>query len=127
MPRLVPNRMHKSAKPELLVENRLKAGKYRFRLVVVDGAGNQSNPTELEVTVKAARRRNPRDILRDRVVRDRIVVDPVRVRGRRTVRTPPASPTSPPPTPSPPASTTRVRRRRRPATRTNPRRPTRPR
>lgn len=39
--------------PVLLVENQFTAGQYRFQLVVTDDAGNDSDPAELVVTVRA--------------------------------------------------------------------------
>jgi len=125
MPQLVASRMHRTTKPELVVSNKLKAGKYRLRLVVVDDSGNQSQPTELEITVKAARRRNTADVIREGVVvnpaiRNRVVADGI----RRRVKPVPAPKPPPSPTPSPPDSRARVRRRVRP-TPVNPRRPTR--
>ena len=42
--------------PELLVENKFAAGRYRFELVVVYESGLESAPTELVVSVQAARR-----------------------------------------------------------------------
>lgn len=38
--------------PRLEITNDLPAGRYRFRLVVVDEAGNASEPDELTVTVR---------------------------------------------------------------------------
>lgn len=43
-----------SSRPELLVENRLKAGTYRFQLVVVDDSGNESRPALLALRVAPA-------------------------------------------------------------------------
>lgn len=37
--------------PTVLVENKLEAGTYRFRLVVIDDEKNASQPTELTVTI----------------------------------------------------------------------------
>ncbi len=107
MPKLVPNKTVKTAKPELVVTNQLKAGKYRLRLVVVDDSGKLSKPAELEITVKAARRRNPTDVIRDRVVVDPVVRDSVVTDALRRRVTPAPSPQPPP---SPP-SRARVRRR----------------
>ena len=52
MPTVRPNRTIRQTSPILKVSNKLAAGKHRFRLVVVDEAGNASKPTELVVTVK---------------------------------------------------------------------------
>ena len=40
------------AEPQLLVENKLKPGRYRFQLVVTDTAGLESDPAEMVVTVR---------------------------------------------------------------------------
>ena len=42
--------------PELLVENQLAEGSYRFQLVAIDDSGNESGPAELVVTVRAPTR-----------------------------------------------------------------------
>ena len=39
--------------PELLVENQLPEGSYRFQMVAIDDAGNESGPAEIVVTVRA--------------------------------------------------------------------------
>lgn len=39
--------------PHLLVENKLSAGRYRFRLVAIDSAGLESAPAEIVVSVQA--------------------------------------------------------------------------
>ena len=41
-----------TAEPGIVVENQLKPGSYRFRLVVVDNDGNQSAPSERVVVVR---------------------------------------------------------------------------
>ena len=41
----------RSKVPEVVVENPLKPGRYRFSLVVVDTSDNESEPFELTVTV----------------------------------------------------------------------------
>ncbi|SFI42660.1 hypothetical protein [Albimonas pacifica] len=51
MAELVPGKTLAQKSPDLLVENRLKVGRWRFRLTVVDGAGNESRPAELVVQV----------------------------------------------------------------------------
>lgn len=56
MPELSPGKPVTSKIPELLVENKLEAGRYRFELVVVDDSGLESAPAELVVSVQAAGR-----------------------------------------------------------------------
>ena len=51
MVQLVTDKPHRSKEPQVLVENPLKPGRYRFSLVVVDDANNESVPFELAVTV----------------------------------------------------------------------------
>lgn len=51
MPVLAPDKPVTVGDPVLLVENRLKPGRYRFQLVVTDTAGLESAPAELVVTV----------------------------------------------------------------------------
>ncbi|MDF2235417.1 hypothetical protein P2H44_22915 [Albimonas sp. CAU 1670] len=51
MVELVPGKTLAQKAPDLLVENKLAIGRWRFRLVVVDGAGNASRPVELVVQV----------------------------------------------------------------------------
>lgn len=51
MPVLTPGKPVEQAKPELLVQNKLKPGRYRFQLVVTDTAGLESSPAELVVSV----------------------------------------------------------------------------
>ncbi len=63
MAELVPGRTLAQKGPELLVENRLKVGRWRFRLVVVDGAGNESKPAELVVQVAD----DPEPLINDRL------------------------------------------------------------
>jgi hypothetical protein len=53
MPILAPGQVLRSRAPTLLVENRLEAGDWRFRLTVVDDSGNESAPTDLVVRVAA--------------------------------------------------------------------------
>lgn len=48
---LAINQPHRTADPQIMVENKLDPGKYRFRLVVVDQAKNESAPADLVVTV----------------------------------------------------------------------------
>lgn len=65
MVQFVANEPHRSKVPQVVVENPLKPGKYRFSLVVVDDSRNASEPAELVVTVVEQTRPvlNP-DILR---------------------------------------------------------------
>lgn len=51
MPVLTLNRSVTTEEPVLLVENRLAPGPHLFRLVVVDDAGEASDPAERVVTV----------------------------------------------------------------------------
>jgi hypothetical protein len=50
MPRFVVNEPVKSARPTIEVEG-LPLGRHRFELVVVNGAGKESAPVEMVVTV----------------------------------------------------------------------------
>jgi hypothetical protein len=54
MPRLARNRVVQQATPTLVVENRLRAGRHRFALVVVDDAGRTSAPDVLLIAVTTA-------------------------------------------------------------------------
>jgi hypothetical protein len=49
---LTPNKPHRSATAEIVVENQLTPGRYLMRLVVVDDSRNESEPAELVVTVR---------------------------------------------------------------------------
>jgi hypothetical protein len=70
MATLTPGKPLTQAAPELLVENELPAGRYRFQLVVTDDADNESDPAELVVTVRGPIR--PRDpVIRPEIL-DRI-------------------------------------------------------
>lgn len=51
MVQLVTNQPLRSKVPQITVENPLKPGSYRFSLVVVDEAHNESQPAQLTVTV----------------------------------------------------------------------------
>ena len=55
MPVLVPGKAVRSRTPTMLVENPLEAGRWRFRLTVLDDDRNESGPAELIVTVRAGR------------------------------------------------------------------------
>jgi hypothetical protein len=61
MATLTPGQPLTVREPELLVENRLAAGRYRFQLVVIDDGGLESDPAELVVTVQPVRPVRPRD------------------------------------------------------------------
>ena len=65
MPALKPNKSVEQRSPELKVTNRLKPGKHRFLLSVVDDSGNESRPAELTVTVTAGSVTD-RNLIRDR-------------------------------------------------------------
>jgi hypothetical protein len=52
MATLTPGRPITVQTPELLVENQLPVGTYRFQLVVTDDGGLESSPAELVVTVR---------------------------------------------------------------------------
>ncbi|MCC7283153.1 MAG: hypothetical protein IT556_12265 [Acetobacteraceae bacterium] len=56
MPVLAPGVAFRSRAPTLAVENTLEAGAWRFRLTVLDDAGNESAPAELVVQVRAPER-----------------------------------------------------------------------
>ena len=55
MPVLAFQKPVRTAEPQLLVENELEPGSYRFRLVVVDDSGNESAPNDLIVQVRPVR------------------------------------------------------------------------
>lgn len=55
MPVLRPDEPLATEEPVLVVENALKPGAYRFRLVVVNAAGVASDPALLEVVVRERR------------------------------------------------------------------------
>ncbi|MBO0749319.1 MAG: hypothetical protein J2O44_02665 [Porphyrobacter sp.] len=73
MVQLVTNQPLRSKVPQITVENPLKPGSYRFSLVVLDDAQNESQPAELTVTV---------------VQPTRTVVQPAVLRAATTVRQP---------------------------------------
>jgi hypothetical protein len=50
---LIPGKPVTVDTPELLVENQLPEGSYRFQMVAIDDAGNESGPAEIVVTVRA--------------------------------------------------------------------------
>jgi hypothetical protein len=53
MPVLTQGSVFRARDPTLLVENKLDVGAWRFRLTVVDDAGNESAPSDLVVQVRA--------------------------------------------------------------------------
>jgi hypothetical protein len=53
MPTLAPGRPFDSERPSVLVENPLAVGRHRFALTVVDDNGNESQPDELVLEVRA--------------------------------------------------------------------------
>ncbi len=96
MPVLTQGAVFRSRSPTLAVENRLEVGAWRFRLTVVDDAGNESAPDELVVKVQA--RTAPTDPTRPAVVRPEMlrpgIVRPVDPRIVRPVT--PIRPVRPP-------------------------------
>ena len=72
MPVLAINQPLSTTEPLLVVENKLEPGKYRFRLVVLDEAKNESVPADIVITV------NPKVI-------DPVIPD-IRVRPDRILR-----------------------------------------
>jgi hypothetical protein len=64
--------------PQLLVENKLPPGRYRFQLVVLDDSGNESDPADLIVSVQeiiVPPPRQPGRVLRPDMV-DRVRLQP---------------------------------------------------
>jgi hypothetical protein len=53
--RFVPNRPVVTTTPTVVVDGGLPIGSYRFRLVVVNAAGRQSQPGEVVVTIGLTR------------------------------------------------------------------------
>lgn len=51
MPKLQLQKPFETTEPRLLVENILRPGRHRFRLVVVDTDGTESEPADILVTV----------------------------------------------------------------------------
>ena len=83
MVQLAANKPHRSRTPEVVVENPLKPGRYRFSLVVVDSADNESEPFELAVTV--FEQAGP--VLRREIAREEIVPRrPTPIERRRVIR-----------------------------------------
>jgi hypothetical protein len=59
MPRFDPQTPVVTDVPIIVVDAGLPPGRYRFRLVAVDEAGNQSAPDEREVIILSVNRNNP--------------------------------------------------------------------
>ena len=78
----------RSKVPEVVVENPLKPGSYRFSLVVVDDSDNESAPFELAVTVVEQTRPTVLrpELLREAVVLRRPTPEPIVVDRLRTIR-----------------------------------------
>jgi hypothetical protein len=78
----------RSRTPEVVVENPLKPGRYRFSLVVVDTSDNDSEPFELTVSVVEETRTT---VLRPELIREAVVLrrpapEPIVVDRLRTIR-----------------------------------------
>jgi hypothetical protein len=85
MATLTPLQPFVSGEPTVLVENKLPPGSFRFQLVCVDEAGNESAPAEITVNVREAVQINP-DIFRTRILaREPIEREPI---GRTTIARP---------------------------------------
>ena len=70
----------RSRTPEVVVENPLKPGRYRFSLVVVDDSDNESAPFELAVTVVEETRTVFRpELVREATILRRPILDRLRV------------------------------------------------
>jgi len=67
--------------PDLLVENKLSPGRYRFRLVAIDNAGLESDPTDIVVTIEAPApepvKPGPGRVIRPEVLTRPVIVEPV--------------------------------------------------
>lgn len=87
MATLTPGRPVTVQTPELLVENQLTPGRHRFRLVVIDEAGLESEPAELVVTVRRPIVRPDLDVRPD-VLRPDLVLRPDAIRPIRPIRRP---------------------------------------
>lgn len=73
----------RSKTPQVVVENPLKPGSYRFSLVVVDDARNESKPAEITVTVVE----QTRTVLRPEILRAAETVrQPIPIRTLRVPR-----------------------------------------
>ncbi|HEY6815472.1 MAG TPA: hypothetical protein VI168_08040 [Croceibacterium sp.] len=80
MVQLVPGKPHRSKEPQVVVDNPLEPGRYRFSLVVLDDADNESVPFEFVVSVVEQVRPVLRpEILREEpILRRPIVLDSLR-------------------------------------------------
>lgn len=83
MVQLATNQPFRSREPQITVENPLKPGSYRFSLVVLDDAQNESQPAELTVTVVE----RIRPVLRPEILRaTETVREPISIRNLRVPR-----------------------------------------
>ena len=85
MPVLTPGKPMTLREPQLLVENKLRPGRYRFRLVVVDDGGLESDPAEMIVSVEDVVRPIEPPIIRGDIL-DRVRLQPDVI---RVLRRPP--------------------------------------
>lgn len=77
MATLTPLEPFVTGEPTVLVENKLPPGSFRFQLVCVDEAGNESAPAELMINVREAPQIE-RDVFRPRIlVREPIEREPI--------------------------------------------------
>jgi len=77
MATLTPLQPFVTGEPNVLVENKLPPGSFRFQLVCVDEAGNESAPAELVVNVREEIQID-RDVFRPRIlVRERFEREPI--------------------------------------------------
>lgn len=51
MPSIAPNQTIEQSSAELRISNKLPVGKHRFELVVIDDAGQASDPASVTVTI----------------------------------------------------------------------------
>ena len=80
MVQFVTAQPQRSREPQVVVENPLKPGRYRFSLVVVDDSGNESVPTELAVSVvEETRPVRPEIVREEMVLRRPITLDRMRI------------------------------------------------
>lgn len=88
MVQFVTDKPIRSRTPEVVVENPLKPGRYRFSLVVIDTSDNESEPFELAVSVVEETRTT---VLRPELIREAVVLrrptpEPIVVDRLRTIR-----------------------------------------
>lgn len=79
MPTLTPGTPITVAEPRLLVENKFRPGRYRFRLVVFDESGLESAPDEIIVSVQERRTDPPGPVVRV-PIDVRVLTDPPIIR-----------------------------------------------